>query len=136
MDSHPSPVRTAPEVSLSVEETTTDPTPEVTVSASDDVGLTADIAIDADLNGDDDFLDTDEADFGAGSLVDGMAVFELPELPVGTIHLRARVTDVAGNEGTSDTQTVEVEDVPDSWATTDTTHPSGCSLTPPRPAAR
>jgi len=47
--------QTAPEVSLSVEETTTDPTPEVTVLSSNDVGLATDL--------NDDFTDAGEGDY-------------------------------------------------------------------------
>src|SRR5439155_23548137 len=111
-------------VTLTVDATTSDTTPEVRVSASDLNGLpdgTA-VALDIDLNNDGDFADANETGNTTSTLTGGLAVFQTAtQLAVGTVRMRARVTDRAGNEGTSATKTVQIVSSGPGGAITDTT---------------
>jgi PhoPQ-activated pathogenicity-related protein len=89
---------------------TDDLTPHVTVTASDALGLPngTQLSLDVDLNNDGDFADAGELGRTQATLYNGSAYFQLtPALPANllgspyTVKLRARLTDTAGNEGTS-----------------------------------
>ncbi len=103
---------TAPVVTLTAPATTTEVKPEVTVVASDLNGLPNGTAVilDVDLNNDTDYLDPGETGHTASTLVGGAATFSLASaLTVGTtVAMRARVTDLAGNLGTSASSGVQV----------------------------
>ncbi|NLF70850.1 MAG: hypothetical protein GX575_17605, partial [Candidatus Anammoximicrobium sp.] len=100
---------TPPQVELEAPAMTDDPTPSVTVTASDANGLpdgTA-VTIDVDLNNDGDFDDAGEVDHTVAALTAGTATFDVVSaLSVGPHLLRARVTDLAGNEGFDTATTV------------------------------
>ena len=67
------------------------------------------VTLDVDLDHDADFVDTGESGYATGTLKDGAASITLPALPAtGSYAVRARVTDLAGNQATSATQTVQV----------------------------
>ena len=67
------------------------------------------VAIDVDLNNNGSFTDPGETNYATGTLVNGSATITLPGFSAtGTYPMRARVTDLAGNQGTSSTQTVVV----------------------------
>jgi uncharacterized delta-60 repeat protein len=91
-------------------EPTDDTTPSVSVTASDANGLPdgTTVMLDVDLNNDGDFDDAGELGYTTSSLVGGTTTFDVsPALADGTYPLRARVSDIAGNEGT-DTATLEI----------------------------
>ena len=115
---------TAPAVSLTVPATTVDLKPQVTVTATDLVGIaaTTTVTLDVDLNNDGNFTDPGETGYETATMTNGIAVFALsPALSVGTVQLRARVTDRAGNQGTSAVSTLLVQATGSAWALTDTT---------------
>lgn len=102
----------APDVTLDAPDLTNDPTPTVTVQAQDGSGLQngTPVALDVDLTGDGDFDDAGEKNYRSANLFNGTAQFDVtPALPEGTRRLRSRVSDAAGNEGTSSTQIVVVD---------------------------
>ncbi len=115
---------TAPTVAASILNPTSGGTlstlaPTVFVTASDAVGIPANatVSIDVDLNDDGNFTDPGEAGYATGTLVNGQAIIKLPQLPaLGTYTLEARVTDLAGNQGTSPSPTLFVVDP--SWSGT------------------
>src|SRR5205814_226112 len=73
-------------------------------------------------NNDGDFLDTSESGYTTGTLTNGVALITLaPALSIGTVRLRARVTDKAGNEGTSSTSSVQVVSSGSGYTATDLT---------------
>ena len=82
-----------------------------TATASDAWGLPngTQVSIDVDINNDGDFLDAGESDRTLTTLYNGSRYFEItPALPSVDqdenpylVQIRARVTDLAGNEGTS-----------------------------------
>ncbi len=87
-----------------------DLTPHITVTASDTPALAdgTEIRVDVDVNNDGDFNDANETNRTLSTLYAGSRYFQItPALPtteaVGgyLVQLRARVTDIAGNEGTS-----------------------------------
>ncbi len=97
---------------------TDDVTPHVTVTASDPNGLADGTAVnlDVDLNNDDNFADAGEANRTQSTLYGGRSYFELtPALPATPlsgpylVQLRARVSDAAGNEGTSPVQELQID---------------------------
>ena len=99
---------------------TDDVTPHVTVTATDPSGLVNGTAVnlDVDLNNDDNFADAGEADRTQSTLYGGRSYFELtPALPATPpsgpylVQLRARVSDAAGNEGTSPVQELKIDTV-------------------------
>jgi len=104
---------TVPIVVLTAPTFTNDTTPSVTVAATDDGSGVPDgtaVALDVDLNNNGDFADAGEADYVTSTLTAGSAVFDVaPALTEGTHRLRARVSDEAGNEGTSDISTIVVD---------------------------
>src|SRR5262249_2385046 len=102
---------TPPAVTLAAPASTLDPSPQVTVTATDAGGLppSATVTLDVDLNNDGTFSGTAETGSMPAPLAVGLAVFNVsPALPLSTVRLRARVTDLAGNEGTSAAATVTV----------------------------
>ena len=84
-------------------------TPTVTFSATDAgagvVGATA--IVDVDLNNDGDFADANETAFASALLSAGSVT--LPTLPDGTVGIRVRVVDAAGNIGVSTTSLLVVD---------------------------
>src|SRR5262249_24516899 len=105
---------TAPTIAVSVPATTPSKAPQIRVTAQDLNGLPngTQVRLDVDLNNDGDYLDTSESGYTTGTLTDGAAVITLPALSgTGTYRVRARVTDLAGNEGTSASSTFTVSAV-------------------------
>ena len=98
---------------------TVDVTPHVTVTSSDAGGLAngTQVRLDVDLNNDGDFTDAGETNRTLSTLYSGGSYFQLnPALPatdgLGQAYLtqiRVRVTDSAGNEGTSPLQSLLVD---------------------------
>ena len=87
------------------------------------------VSLDVDLNNDDDFDDSGETGHSTGTLDQGSASFFLASaLSVGTVKMRARVQDRAGNEGQSATQTVVVQ-ADSSWTVSATSAPAGDART-------
>jgi PhoPQ-activated pathogenicity-related protein len=88
---------------------TDDLTPHVTVTASDPLGLSnsTQVFFDVDLNFDGDYGDPGELSRTNAVLYNGQAYFQVsPGIPapaggMGNVQYRARITDVAGNEGAS-----------------------------------
>ncbi len=113
---------TAPDVYVSAPSTTNSLRPEVRVNVTDRLGLASapTVTLDVDLNNDNDFGDTDETGYSTGTvLTNGQATIKLPALSgAGTIRVRARVLDLAGNEGTSSASTVIVSNVASPWVAT------------------
>jgi RHS repeat-associated protein len=117
---------TAPTVVLTAPATTATRGPQVRVTASDLNGLPnagglypsgETVSLDVDLNNDGNFTDAGESGYATATLVDGTATITVPTLSAaGTYPMRARVTDLAGNQGTSATVTVVVSSVT-SWGT-------------------
>ncbi len=115
----PSPILTidvrtvAPTISLSsVVPFTDDVTPHLTVNSS--VGGL--VRLDVDINNDGDFADAGELARTTTSTFNGSAFFQLtPALPLNmlgsdyVVQLRARVTDVAGNEGISALESLRID---------------------------
>lgn len=104
----------APTVILTVPPSpTNDTTPSVTVTATDalsGVPNGTQVRLDVDLNNDGDYADGGEASYTTAVLTGGTATFAVsPALSAGTYTFRARVTDVAGNEGTSSDSTLIVD---------------------------
>jgi RHS repeat-associated protein len=106
---------TPPAVTLTAPATTTSKSPVVPVTASDNVGLPsgATVSLDVDLNNDGNFTDAGETGYASGTLgggpSGGQVAIVVPALPgAGTYPMRARVSDLAGNQGTSATATVVV----------------------------
>src|SRR5262249_13377244 len=105
---------TAPTIAVSVPATTPSKAPQIRVTAQDLNGLPngPQVRPHVDLNNDGDYLDTSESSYTTGTLTDGAAVTTLPALSsTGTYRVRARVTDLAGNEGTSASSTFTVSAV-------------------------
>ncbi|MBP2303547.1 beta strand repeat-containing protein [Azospirillum picis] len=104
----------APTVTASIAGRTKDTTPSITVTTADGtngagVANAATVSVDVDLNNDNDFLDPGETARDNGSISNNTATFDLAALAQGTYTVRARVTDAAGNEGTSTTQTLTID---------------------------
>jgi PhoPQ-activated pathogenicity-related protein len=96
-----------------------DQTPHVTVTASSALALANGTAVvlDVDINNDGDFDDPGELGRTASTLYQGGSYFELtPALPATNpidgpylVQLRARVTDIAGNEGASPLSSLKID---------------------------
>ena len=102
----------APDVVLTGPALTIDPTPAVTVTATDNDVLPDGtlVVLDVDLNDDGDFIDPGESNYTPYTLTAGSATFDMvAALADGTYRMRARVTDRTGNEGTSATLIVVVD---------------------------
>ena len=91
---------------------TDDVTPHVTVDSSI-AGL---VQLDVDINNDGDFDDAGELSRTTSSTFNGSALFQLtPALPLNVlgaeyvVQLRSRVSDIAGNEGISDLQSLRID---------------------------
>jgi hypothetical protein len=112
---------TAPTVVLTTATSTTTLAPQVRVTASDLLGLpdgTA-VALDVDTNNNGNFTDPGETGYASGTLTGGMVQVVLPALAgLGTYPMRARVSDLAGNQGTSSTVNVTVASSGGAWTTT------------------
>ena len=103
--------------------------PQVLVTASDlwGFGGTTTVTLDVDLNNDGDYSDPGETGYATTAMTFGSATFSgYSALSVGTVKMRARMSDAAGNEGTSSSLTVTVSSAPNSWTLTDGT-PSSLS---------
>jgi RHS repeat-associated protein len=104
---------TAPSVTLLAPSVTASEGPQVEVQASDLNGLPdgTSVSIDVDKNNDGNFTDAGETNYATGTLKDGFVNMKLPNLAAtgtGTYPMRARITDLAGNQGTSATATLQV----------------------------
>ncbi len=98
---------------------TDDLTPHVTVTGGDPLGLANDtqVSLDVDLNNDGSFSGSGETSRTLSSLYNGSSYFQLtPALPATDplagpylVQLRARITDVAGNEGKSPLQSLLID---------------------------
>jgi RHS repeat-associated protein len=99
----------APTVTLTVPATTS-LTPTAQVLVTDTVGLAANaaVSIDVDLNGDGNFTDAGETNYATGTLVNGYAQIPVPMPASGTYTMQARVTNLAGIQGTSTVVTVTI----------------------------
>jgi len=103
--------QTPPTVTLIAPDRVLGPSPLVTVQVADDHPIPdgTPVALDVDLNGDGDFDDAGESGHTTASLTAGEATFAIaPGLAHGSYALRARASDVAGNEGTSALHAIEV----------------------------
>jgi RHS repeat-associated protein len=115
---------TAPTVALTLASPPSTRAPQVSVTASDALGLPngTPVALDVDLNNDGQFTDPGEMNYASGMLINGTAVLTLPALPgAGPYGVRARVSDLAGNQATSTPLTVTV---------TNTTTPTFTGIVP------
>jgi hypothetical protein len=111
---------TGPDVAVTVPSSTASFGPEVLVTARDRFGIppTATVTLDVDLNNDGSFSGG-ELGYATGNLADGQATIKLPSLSsTGTYRVRARVTDLAGNEGTSSAATFTVSAAGSPWTGT------------------
>ncbi len=111
---------TAPAVTLTAPSSTGSLAPVVQVTATDLNGLPdrTTVSIDVDKNNDGNFTDAGESGYASGTLTGGAASITLPALSgTGTYPMRARVSDRAGNQGTSATATVVVSSAA-SWSMT------------------
>jgi RHS repeat-associated protein len=101
--------RTAPSLTATVLDNgapsainTLSPTVQVTASDLGGIPANATVTLDVDLNNDGNYTDSGETGYATGNLVNGQAIITLPQLPsTGTYTFQARVTDKAGNQGTS-----------------------------------
>jgi PhoPQ-activated pathogenicity-related protein len=100
-----------------------DLTPHVNVEAASGLGLPdgTQITIDVDLNYDGTFAGAGELDRTTSTLYAGKSFFQVtPALPADVggaaylVQLRARVTDIAGNEGTSTPTSLKIDRIPNS----------------------
>src|SRR5262249_7586714 len=113
--------RTAPSVTLSADATTYDKTPTVRVTATDlNLAASTTATVDVDLNNNGIF-EAGETNYASGTLTNGVAAITLPALSIATVGIRARVSDKAGNEGTSSTSTVVVQSSGAGYTITDLT---------------
>ena len=106
-----------PSVNVTAPAFTSDTTPPVTVSASDNFTLPdgTSVALDVDLNDNGDFADAGEQDYAIGSLVSESAIIDIvPGLAEGVYRVRARVADQSGNEGTSSVAVIVIDTTPPS----------------------
>ncbi len=105
-----------PTIGLALITPTDDPTPDVTVTTADGTGVGvadgATVTIDVDLNNDGDFADVGELNFVSGVITDNSVTITLPMLDDRTIKIRARVSDIAGNLGTSPVTTLVIDAIP------------------------
>ncbi len=110
---------TAPAVALVAPSTTYENAPEIRVQASDLYGIPsgATVTLDVDLNNDGNYTDAGETGYAAATMANGLAVFTgYTALTVGnTVRMRARVTDAAGNEGSSSNSSLTVGISPTDW---------------------
>jgi RHS repeat-associated protein len=113
---------TAPALTLIAPATTSSTRPLVQLRVSDSNGLLngTTAVLDLDLNNDGDFLDAGESGAVSAPILFGLATFTLPSLSVGTIGIRARVTDRAGNQATSSTSSLQVTTTGSPWQMTAT----------------
>jgi RHS repeat-associated protein len=116
---------TAPSISLTVATQTYDVTPDVLVTASDLVGFPSPVTVtlDVDLNNNGNYTDGGESGYATAVLTDGVATFDgyTALTPGNTYRFRARITDLAGNDGTSSSTTTDILTSPTNWPGTDVT---------------
>jgi YD repeat-containing protein len=115
----------APILTLAVVSQTYDVRPQITARVTDPAfsgGLagTTTVTLDADLNNNGNFTDAGETGYATATLVNGVATFTgyTPLIPGTTVRFQARVTDLAGNQGTSAAQSVQVLNSSGTWTTT------------------
>src|SRR5437867_2203401 len=86
-------------------------TPQVRVTASDaNLASTTTVTLDVDTDNDGDFFDQNEIGYTTGTMTNGLALITIsPPLSNGTVQVRARVSDMAGNEGQTATQSLIVQ---------------------------
>ena len=100
---------------------TDDLTPHVTVSASSGLGLAngTEVRLDVDVDNNGNFLGANESNRTQSTLFNGGSYFEVdPALPSTNpidgpylVQLRARVTDIAGNEGVSPLSSLSIDNL-------------------------
>jgi RHS repeat-associated protein len=106
--------RTAPTVNVSVPASTSTLAPKVSVTASDLVGIAANATVALDLATSSSGPWT--LSYATGTLTNDQVSITLPTLSsTGTWYVRARVLDLAGNQGTSTVQSVTINSVT-SWS--------------------
>jgi RHS repeat-associated protein len=114
----------APVITLDAPTTTFDRSPLVRITVDEFVGLAEEptATLDVDLNNDGDFTDANETAYTSAALVHGYAEVEIRKpasyLNLGTVKVRARVTDRAGHQGTSAVHTVNIVTQPNPWQVT------------------
>jgi RHS repeat-associated protein len=116
--------RTAPSVTVNADASTYTKAPLVRVTATDlDLAVTTTVTLDVDNNNNGNFTDAGESGYMTGTLTNGVALLTLsPALTsTGTVGIRARVSDLAGNEGTSITASVQVVSSGSGYTATDLT---------------
>ncbi len=104
-----------PAVTLSAPALSTSSTPSVTVTATEagsNMPNGTKVYVDVDLNDDGTFTDPGDTGYATGTLTNGAVTFNLPSLPDGTYHVRARVSDAGGNQGFSAVSTMVVASSP------------------------
>ncbi|MBA4191276.1 MAG: hypothetical protein C0467_25115 [Planctomycetaceae bacterium] len=116
---------TAPSVSLQVTTPTFDLTPEIVVTAFDLAGFptSGTASLDVDLNNDGDYSDSGETGYVTTTATNGVATFDGYRVlePGRTYQFRARLSDLAGNEGTSSSTSVQVQNSSTSLTTVSVT---------------
>jgi RHS repeat-associated protein len=106
--------RTAPTVNVGVPASTSTLAPQVRITASDLAGIAANATVALDLATSSSGPWT--LGYATGTLTNDQATITLPTLSsTGTWYVRARVLDLAGNQGTSTVQSVSVNSVT-SWS--------------------
>jgi RHS repeat-associated protein len=112
---------TAPTVTLTLPSSPVTLAPVVTVQAADLIGIPANatVTLDVDLNNDGNFTDAGESGYATGTLVNGFAAIPVALSAAGTYQIRARVTDLAGNQATTAAQSFTIGSVASPWTLTD-----------------
>jgi RHS repeat-associated protein len=112
---------TAPTVRLTVPSSPVTLAPVMSVQASDLVGIPANatVTLDIDTNNDGNFTDSGESGYATGTLVNGFVAIPVALAGAGTYKVRARVTDLAGNQQTTSAQTFTIGSVGSPWTLTD-----------------
>jgi RHS repeat-associated protein len=110
----------APTVTLTVPASSVTVAPVVQVQVSDLAGVAdgATVSIDVDLDGDTDFSDPGEIGYATGTLENGFVEIAV-DPPVGSYSVRANVTNLAGNTGTSSISMLIVTATAAAWTVTD-----------------
>jgi hypothetical protein len=112
--------QTAPTVTVETSATTTSTRPEVRVRV-EDLNLLPDgtpVTLDGDWNNDGNYTDPGETGALTAQLRNGTALVTLPETALGSVNVRARVQDLAGNEGSSASAAIQVVASGNPWQMT------------------
>ncbi|MBI1917414.1 MAG: hypothetical protein HYS12_22160 [Planctomycetes bacterium] len=110
-------------MTVNADATTYTKAPVVRLTATDlDLAATTTVTLDVDLNNNGSFADAGETGYMTGTLTNGVALLTLsPALAIGTVGIRARVSDKAGNERTSSTSSLQVVSSGAGYTATDRT---------------